>query len=192
MTRKVFFIIFAGIMILSCQTGKPINRATDKAIMYGMIYDFDNTPVSGVTVFINNRKIADSDIQGRFILDNMSRNEYRIKLERRGYETLEETFLFDPLQVLYFKIINASQLIVMAETALETRDYSNAEKYIDRVLVMEPARPDTLFLKSVTYYLQGKNEEAITVLESLIRQGTAEPAVTGLLEILRQRIRQEE
>ena len=192
MVKNAVLFFLAGLMFFSCQTGKPINRASEKAIMYGMIYDFDNTPVSGVSVFINNKKIADSDIQGRFIIDNMESGEYKIKLTRRGYEILEEIFIFDPLQVLYFKIISAGQLINMAESALELKDYQNAENYINRIIAIEPNRSDTLFLQSITFYLQGKNREAISVLENLIRKGIVEPGIIQLHEILQQRLEQEE
>jgi len=155
--------------------------------MYAMIYDFDNTPVNAVSVYINGRMVVDSDIQGRFILDNMRTGEYTVRLEKRGYELLEETFYFDPMQVLYFKMINTSQLVALAETALENSEFSAAEVYINRALVLEPGRPDILYLKSIACYLQGRNAEAADILENLIRSGNTNNAIIQLLEIIRQR-----
>jgi len=173
-------------LFASCKTGKQI-KLTDKGFMYAMIYDFDNTPVSGVTVYINGVKNVDSDIQGRFILDMVKKGEYRIKLVKKGYETLEERFYFDPLQVLYFKIINTSQLVALAETALDRAEFTIAENYINRALLLEPNRSDILFLKSIVYYSQAKYDEAEEILEKLLKSGNNEPSISRLLEIIRRK-----
>jgi len=186
MVKKTFGIFLAITLLISCQTGKPIKRLSNEGMMYAMIYDYENTPVSGVTVFINNKKIVDSDIQGRFILDKFKNGEYSVKLTKKGYETLEEIFQYDPMQVLYFKIINAQQLLVLAETALDNAEYTVAENYLDRAILLEPNRPDILFLKSVACYLQEKNEEAAVILEKMIISGNNAPPISQLLEKIRQ------
>ena len=184
MANKLFGYVLLGLtLIVSCK-GTPI-PLTNEGIMYGMIYDFDNTPVSAVTVYINDKKVVDSDIQGRFILDNMEKGEYSIKLTKRGYETLEEQFYYEPLYVLYFKMINTSQLAAFAETAPDNGEFNAAENYINRALVIEPNRPDILFLKSITYYLQARNDEAAEILENLIKSGNNNPSISQLLEIIR-------
>jgi len=188
MVKKVIgiFLFFGVMLLISCQSGKPIKRLSDDGIMYAMIYDYDNMPVSGVTAFINGKKIVDSDIQGRFVLDKMKKGEYRIKLAKKRYESFEETFYFDPLQVLYFKIINAPQLAALAEAALDNKDFSAAENYIGRALILEPNRPDILFLKSAVFYLQGRNEESAEILENLIMAGNNDPPISLLLESIRE------
>jgi len=185
MIKKLFGVLFVITLLISCKTGTPIKRLSGEGMMYAMIYDYENTPVSGVAIYINNRKIVDSDIQGRFILDKFKKGEYRIKLTKKGYETFEDQFQYDPLQVLYFKIINAQQLLVLAETALDNIEYTAAENYLDRALQLEPNRPDILYLKGVTCYLQGKNEEAAAILENMIKKGSNDAPVTQLLEKIR-------
>lgn len=187
MHKKLLYILLLGIaLLISCQSNKSINRISDEGIMYAMIYDFDNTPVSGVAVYIDEKKVADSDIQGRFILDNMKKGEYSVRLSKRGYETFEENFNFDPLQVLYFKMINTAQLTALAEEMLDNREFAAAENYINRALQLEPMRPDILFLKSIACYLQGKNEEAVEILESLAKSNSNNPSILQLLEKIRQ------
>ena len=188
MIKKVIgiFILLGVILLISCQSGKPIKMLSDEGMMYAMIYDYDNMPVSGVAVFINGRKIVDSDIQGRFILTSMKKGEYSVRLTKRGYETLEENFQFDPLQVLYIKMINTAQLVDLAEIALDNADFATAEKYILRALLLEPTRPDILYLKSIVFYLQARNEEAIDSLENLIMTGNDNPSISRLLEMVRQ------
>jgi tetratricopeptide (TPR) repeat protein len=187
MKNKLLTVFLLGLSILpSCQSARSIKRITEEGFMYAMIYDHDNTQVSGVTVFINGRKIVDSDIQGRFVLENLRVGEYLIRLEKRGYETLEETFYYDPMQVLYFKMINASQLLALAETELDNAVYINAENLLNRALLLEPNRPDIIFLQSIVYYLQARRTEAAEILESLIRAGSTDPSVFKLLEIINQ------
>jgi tetratricopeptide (TPR) repeat protein len=184
--KKLFGCLLSIILLASCQIGKPIKRLSNEGFMYAMIYDYENTPVTGVMVQLNRRKIADSDIQGRFILERMKKGEYKIKLTKKGYETFEEVFRYDPLQVLYFKMINASQLLVLAETALDNTEFANAENYVNRALLLEPNRSDILFLKSIICFLQSRNTEAAGILENLIKSGNTDPSVSQLLEKIRQ------
>jgi len=185
MINKLLSCVILGITLLVSCKGTPVSL-TNEGIMYAMIYDFDNTPVSAVTVYINDKRVADSDIQGRFILDRMEKGEYSIRLTKRGYETLEEQFYYEPLYVLYFKMISTSQLVAFAETALDKGEFNAAENYINRALVIEPNRPDILFLKSITYYLQARNDEAVEILENLIMSGSNAPPISQLLERIRQ------
>jgi len=187
MVKKIIIILLGVTLFFSCQSGRPIKRLSDEGLMFAMIYDFDNTPVNAVAVYINGRRIVESDIQGRFILEKMDKGEYTVRLTKRGYEPLEDVFYFDPLQVLYFKMINTKQLIAFAETALDNGELNAAENYIARALAIEPNRPDILFLKSITYYLQGRNEEAMLLLQNLLRSGNAENGIIQLMEMIRQR-----
>jgi len=186
MIKRTFGIFLVITLLISCQTGKPIKRLSDESMMYAMIYDYENIPVSGVAVSINGKKMVDSDIQGRFILDVMKKGEYRVKLTKKGYETFEESFQYDPMQVLYFKIINAQQLLFLAETALDNAEYAIAENYLNRALLLEPNRPDIFFLKSIVCYFQGKNAEAAAILENMIISGNNDPSISQLLEKIRQ------
>ena len=182
MVKKLVFLLLAASLLFSCQSNKAIKRASKDGFMYAMIYDYDGTPVAGVAVHLNGRKTAESDVQGRFVLDRTNRGEYSVRLAKKGYETLEEKFHFDPTQVLYFKMIDAERLVNLAETALDGGDPSVAQDFLDRALALEPDRPDILYLKSITLHFQGKNDEAVKTLEGLLKRGIARDAVIGLLE----------
>jgi len=178
------FLLLLLFFFASCQNAKPIKRLSNEGFLYAMIYDNENTPVSGVSVYLNGKLIVESDIQGRFVLEKMKKAAYSVKLIKKGYETLEETFTYDPMQVLYFKMINASQLLVVAETALDNYEFADAENRLNRALLLEPNRPDVLFLKSITCFLQKRNKEAVEILEGLIKSGSTDPSVSRLLEII--------
>jgi tetratricopeptide (TPR) repeat protein len=179
-------VLLLFVLFISCQTGQPVKRLSDESIMYGMIYDYESSPVSSVAVFINGRKIADSDIQGRFILNDVKKGTYTIKLTKKGYEEREEQFTYEPLNVLYFKMLNAGQLASLAENSMDEYNYAAAESLIDRALKIEPERPDIVFLKSINYYLQKKYDESRALLENLIKSGATDESVTKLWEIVKE------
>jgi tetratricopeptide (TPR) repeat protein len=181
-----WLLLLGMLSAVSCQTGKPVKRLSDEGFMFAMIYDYENSPVPGVTVYLDGRKIVDSDIQGRFVLENMKKGQYAIKLTKRGYEMLEEVFQYEPLQVLYFKMINAQQLLVLAETEMDNAEFAKAENYLNRALQLEPNRPDILFLKSISYYLRARYAEAADILENLIRSGNTDPSISRMLERIRE------
>jgi tetratricopeptide (TPR) repeat protein len=171
-------------MFFSCQTGKSVERLGDDGFVYAMIYDNESNPVSGVSVFLDGKKITDSDIQGRFVLEKLKKGTYAIKLVKKGYENLEENFEYVPLHVLYFKLFNAVQLLNLAENALDVKDYAEADRFLDRALTLEPDRHDFLFLKSINLYLQGKYDEARIILEKLVNSGVNDHSVNQLLELV--------
>jgi len=180
---KILLIILL-VLFSSCQNIKPIKRLSNEGFMYAMIYDYENTPVAGVAVYLDGKLIVESDIQGRFVFEKMKSGTYSVKLVKKGYEVLEETFKYDPMQVLYFKMVSASQLLVTAETALDNGEFADAENLLNRALLLEPNRPDVLFLKSIISYLQKRDKEAVEILEGLIKSGSTDPSVARLLEII--------
>jgi len=187
---KILLVILL-VLFSSCQSVKPIKRLSNEGFMYAMIYDYENTPVAGVAVYLDGKLVVESDIQGRFVFEKMKSGAYSVKLVKKGYEVLEETFKYDPMQVLYFKMVSASQLLVTAETALDNGEFADAENLLNRALLLEPNRPDVLFLKSIIGYLQKRDKEAVEILEGLIKSGSTDPSVARLLEIIT-RVRKEE
>jgi len=139
--------------------------------MYAMIYDYDNIAVGGVLVKINGKEIVKSDVHGRFILDFKKKGEYEIELSKRGYETLIQEFEYNPMKVLYFKMITAEQLLALAEGELDRFRYKEAEKYLKRAHLLEPLRTDIIYLKSISLVLQGKYIEARRALNELREKG---------------------
>jgi hypothetical protein len=161
--------------------------------MYAMVYDNENVPVSGVRVFINKKEIISSDTQGRFILTLRKEDTYTIKLQKDGYEPLEEMITFDPMNVLYFKMVNVSQLLVLAEEALEKHRYTDAERLIHRGIALEPYRRDALYLLSITLYLEKKHAEAMALLDTMQNlgyRGAAEQRLRDFIQEQEDRERQ--
>lgn len=185
MRVKFIFLLIIAVSIgsffaVSCSSVKSRPIHDMDGIMYGMIYDFDNIAVGNVQVFVNDKKIGESDIQGRFILSSRKGGIYGITLRKAGYEDVNQTFSFDPMNVLYFKMINTSQLIQLAETALDTNSYNEALTFLDRAAVIGNSRCDILFLQAIVFYQKGEYENASKKIFEIEEQGFTDESVSSL------------
>lgn len=183
--HSLFFLIVILCAFISCSsvTSKPIH---DKdGIMYGMIYDSDNIAVNGVQVYVDDKRIGESDIQGRFILSSAKGGEHRIALNKEGYEAILQSFNFDPMNVLYFKMINTPQLISLAESALDVSSYEVALSYLDRAVMLGNNRSDILFLQAIVFYHKGEYDSAGAKILEIEKQGYDDESVAALKEKIR-------
>jgi hypothetical protein len=182
---KIFFpVIFVISAFCSCDTLERLRTNEERGMMYAMIYDYENMPVSGVKVFIGEKEIAQSDTQGRFILVLEESVVYAAVLVKNGYEKLEREIEFRPMDVLYFKMINAQQFLRLAEEALDEHRYKDAELLLERAAALDTRRGDVLFLQCITYFLQGEYGRARDGAENLIRMGYTKDYVHRFLEQL--------
>lgn len=183
--HTIFFGIALSILAVSCSSvkAKPIHDMD--GIMYGMIYDFDNIAVNGVKVSVDDKKVGESDIQGRFILSSGKGGEHTISLHKEGYEAILQTFNFDPMNVLYFKMINTAQLTSLAESALDIGSYDTAMAYLDRAAVLGNGRSDILFLQAIVFYRKGDYVAADAKILEIEKQGGSDESVAALKEKVR-------
>ncbi|MDL2228711.1 hypothetical protein LJC14_00500 [Treponema sp. OttesenSCG-928-L16] len=177
-------LLLASAALMSCKSGGALKRDNRDGMMYGMIYDHENIPVSGVKVFINGDELIESDAQGRFVLLPGKSDVSEIRLFKDGYEEVRDFFTFDPMDVLYFKMINASQLLTLAEDALNQRRYGEAELLLSRSLLLDPYRPDTLFLTGITAYLRKDYTAARNAMMFMLSLGYDKTYVRALLEAI--------
>jgi hypothetical protein len=140
--------------------------------MYGMIYDEKEEGVAAVNVIINGKLKAVSDGQGRFILqfyfaDIKDKKEHRIALEKEGYEKFEQVFYYEPMSLLHLRLESGEGLLREAEDAIDRSEYEEAEAFLNRAFNIEESRDESLFLKAVIRYKEGKPEEALNALEGI-------------------------
>ncbi len=167
--RSSVFAIVGIILIVSTNCATDPKRASGKkdAIMFGMLYDYENNPVKGVAVSIDGTRFGETDVMGRFTIVGVQPGGHRLLLEKEGYEKIEDSFVFDPLSMLYYRMITASQLIAEAERALAGFDYNVAQETLDRALKLEPFRYDALYLQAVAYFHAKEYENAKKKLDNL-------------------------
>ena len=62
-----------------------------------------------------------------------------LKVQKNGYEVVETSFLFDPINVLYIKLINTQQLLLLAEECMANLEFSEAEILLKTATFMPSA-----------------------------------------------------
>jgi hypothetical protein len=155
--RNILFCIsFVLLLIPGCSSVKGVNRNTGEAIMYGMVYDGENIPVSGATVIVDGSNATITDTQGRFLLSSKQRKEFTLSVIKTGYETATGTFQFEPMNVIHLVMLNAEQLVKQAEFAMSDGRFRDVVSFCDRVLVLDSGRIDASYLKALGLVRLGK------------------------------------
>ena len=188
--NKGLLVFVAAVVIaaeMSCTSVWNKKYKDDAGVMYGMIYDEREEGVALVNVKVNGKLMAVSDGQGRFILqfyfaDIKDKKEQLIELEKEGYEKFKQVFYYEPLSLLHLRLESGEYLLKEAEGVIERGDYEEAEGFLDRAFEIEESRDESLFLKAVIRYKEGKADEALAALESMSRK--EEAAVKAFMQRL--------
>ncbi len=186
MKKRIFLLISSMLILLliSCNSNKVqrLSYKETEPYMYGMVYDYENKPVESAQVFINGEYISSTDVQGRFILNYQmdENNEIVLKVQKNGYEVVETSFLFDPINVLYIKLINTQQLLLLAEECMANLEFSEAEILLKRALCLTPDRDDIKYLLCISLYKQDKKDEALKNIEKLNKKVIPNSYIEGL------------
>ena len=182
----LLFLIVVSLVFFACKTVQVKETHEAGGLMYGMIYDYDNITVKDVEIFVDGKNVGSSDIQGRFVLKSEKSCAHDIELRKSGYETIRQGFRFDSMDVLYFRMINAAQLLFLAEEALDEGLHDAALRCLARALALDPQRPDVLFLNAVVCYGARDYSRASRAILETKRIGYQDAAIEKLAERMRQ------
>jgi hypothetical protein len=169
---------------LSCTSIKGANQYTGEAVMYGMVYNYDNIPVSNAEVIVDGKTVGMTDNNGRFVLVSRQRNEFTLCLTKVGYETVTGVFRFEPMDVIHFVMVNADQLVSQAEHAMDEGWYAEVIRLCDRALALNPDRSDASYLKALGLVRLREYGRARLVLEELQRHIGEREYISRVLEAL--------
>jgi hypothetical protein len=169
MTTKFPWVFVVLVFPLSCSSVGGVKRNTGQALMYGMVYDNENLPVQNALIYTNGVKVSESDVQGRFVLKSLFRNEFKITVVKPGYEEANAVLQFDPFNIIHIKMINAVQLLSQAESAMDERRWTDAVKLCERALALEENMPEALYLSALAFFRTGDTVTAKTRLMTLQR-----------------------
>ena len=136
-------------------------------LMYGMVYNEDNVPVTNAEVKVDGRSVTMTDVQGRFILASKQRKEFSLSVVKAGYEEADGIFYFEPMNVIHLVMVNADQLINQAEYAMSDSRYHDAVELCNRALALNPERDDATYLKALALIRLREHERAKIILEEL-------------------------
>lgn len=159
----VFALFCAGCKTASLLYGVDVN---------GMVYDFDNRPVAGYYVTLNDDLAVVTDITGRFTFEKVKLGDYLLKGESSDYEAFEGSVsIYNRQQVIYLRIPSFSQLIQLTDKTLEEGKVSEAEQFLNRAAAMDGEHIDVLLYTVVLEYRKNNIERAMQTLERVKQKG---------------------
>lgn len=181
--RAACAAVVVALALASCATTKSATvRQFTAAPLYGMIYDKSNRPVSGVSVAVDGKRVAQSDVNGRFVVPRLSRGAHEIVATKSGFETLRTRLDFlSETQVLYLQILSQSELLSSAETQLSRRNWARARALLGRAGKVDPTNPVYLYTLAILDYRTKKMTDAVRELNALLSSGERAPSVYLLL-----------
>jgi hypothetical protein len=165
--NRIWPLLIVSFFSFSCSSVKGVKSNFGEAIMYGMVYNDENLPVSGAAVLIDGTMTTLTDTQGRFMLMSKQRKEFVLVLEKSGYETVKATFRFEPMDVMHIMMINAGQLVNRAEIAMDEGRYREAVVLCDRAIALDGERIDAPYLKALGMIRLREYSRARYILETL-------------------------
>jgi hypothetical protein len=166
-------------------------REFQEAPLFGMVYDHDQKPCPAAAVRVDGEERAQTDINGRFAVVDLSRGEHRIGVRKQGYEDLELSVQFlNRDQILYLRVISLRQLLEQAEAALEKKKLAETASLLARADKIDAGDPVGVYLKALYLLEKGAAAEAAEVLEGLARGGYREAILyLSLADIYQYRLR---
>ena len=196
--KSLVLCVISSFFLLACFQSCVSTNSFENDVMFCMIYDYENKGVMAASVFLNDKFVCYSDSSGRCILpkikdgkstsadensSNGKRNfartkdsgnsvlradEIKIRIEKKGFETIESYFVFDPMNVLYFKVGSKEQLMYSCEKALDSSDYQNAVFYAKKATSCEKDL-DALYLYAIALNKAGQLSKSDEVLDELFK-----------------------
>lgn len=162
-------LLIIAIFLLSpgCSSVKGTKRKFGEMLMYGIVFNEENMPVTNAEVKVDGRTVMLTDIQGRFILASRQRKEFTLTVTKEGYEEVTDVFCFEPMNVIHLLMINADQLVNQAEFAMSDGRFKDVVTLCDRALALNPERYDASYLKALAFVRLREYEQAGTILEEL-------------------------
>ena len=169
--KKNFGIVLQAFVL--CTLILSVTDCKTTSLIYGvningMVYDFDNRPVAGYHLKLNNDLEVVTDITGRFTFEKVKLGEYMLTGESSRYEAYEgKIVIYDQDQVIYLRIPSFLQLINLTDKALEENNLQEAEGFLKRASVMNSKDSDVMIYEAVLAYRYYNIEEAIRKIEQV-------------------------
>ena len=178
--------------LLSCVTyrEKRLREFTSASLM-GVVFDAEQKPCVGALVTVDGREGPRTDINGRFLIESLTRGDHRIGVQKDGYESLETQVSFlQRTQVLYLSVVSQGQLLSEAEEALDRQKLADADDLLRRAEALNSEDPVGLYLRAVYFTKQDQPEQAVLLLEKILQPNRRQPAVLlTLADIYQYRIK---
>lgn len=158
--------------LVSCSTIKGVNYKDKEAMMYGMVYDGKEIAVEEVSVYVDGKLKAVSDMRGRFILkfyygNVMDKKKHQIRLEKDGYEKVQAEIFYDPMSLLYFRLRSGEDVIRETEEKIERAAYEDGEELAKEVGRIKGYEVDGKYLAAIIKLRKKEKAKALEILNTI-------------------------
>jgi tetratricopeptide (TPR) repeat protein len=153
-------------------------REFDSAPLVGMVYDQDQKPCAAAQITVDGREGPRTDVNGRFLIDALTRGDHRVGVSKEGFEPLEVPVSFtDRTQVLYLRVVSFNQLLRQAEEALDRGRLQEADGLLRRAEALKAEDPVALYLRAVYCLKLEDTDQAVGLLQEILARDQRLPAV---------------
>lgn len=177
--RLLLWVAAVSLLLASCAgVSKRDPLAFKNAPLLGMVYDHDNRECPNVHLVVDGKDHATTDINGRFILPNLTSGVHKLLATKSGYEPLEVSFDFtSPTQVLYLKVYSFDELLKQAELALRQEQWQVGQGYLHRAAAVKSHDVVLSYLEAILAFKKKEYGGAAHRLEALVASGSQDPSV---------------
>lgn len=180
--QKIFLIL--SLLVTSCKSAEFGFHSVDTN---GMVYDFENRPLSGYEVQIG-KYHAVSDITGRFLIPKIPAGNYEIYGTKLGYESYAGTITVDDIkQIVYIRVPSESQLLNLVDTALTENKIEEAENNLRRAKNTGVTNTEMQLFEAIVLFRKNDVPGAIKILEDMKASGVTDKYILLFLENLKQK-----
>lgn len=184
--NKALCIFLLTISFASCATKPFLYRKTD---LHGMVYDFDNTPVPRYHMIFGDHYVIETDVTGRFTIEDIPLGTYVVKGSRNGYEDyVNEIVIGSRTDVLYMRVASGEQLLDLTDIALAENNVSDASVYVKRANMTGSSNPQISLYTTVIMFRQERYEDALVTLLAAEKGGLRDSWTEAFRNILLERI----
>lgn len=152
--KKITFIFSLAFIFFGCNSTN-----TQKNGHSGMIYDYENNPVSKAMFFLDSDYITSTDCNGHFYIDDFTCRNLsgrKIIIKKDHYETIScnaEDFFSNPF--VYMKIGSVSQLVKSLTEYLKKDDMEKSKLFLEKLKTSVKEKDELNiynYLCSIFYY----------------------------------------
>ncbi|MCK5671908.1 MAG: carboxypeptidase regulatory-like domain-containing protein [Spirochaetales bacterium] len=134
MKRYIYSLLLIITLVSSCKSVDDGGFSQfDEAPLFGMIYDLESSPVTGVVVVLDDEKSSQTDINGRVLFGAVSRGEHSVVITKEGFEETRMVLNFSNRdQVLYSTLIPLQNILDNLESYLQFGKMTEAKSFLER------------------------------------------------------------
>ena len=125
------FALGAIVLCVLCGCVSTFRPGGKKGELQGMLYDFDNCPIAGYCVQVDESVKTFTDINGRFSLPGVAYGVHTVRGSGEKHLDFEQEYQFsDKTEILHIRIPSYETTWVLIDTALEARNIPEAQRLL--------------------------------------------------------------